>query len=114
MIPRLSVIAAVDNKGNVWYSLTQANTDSEVLLLFLRHLSEKLDLQRANWREDTVVLLDGAKYHTSVQMREYLRVLGIRTCYSGPYSFDGAVCELLFSGLKLGELNTNNERTGKR
>ena len=36
--PRLSVIAALDTEGNVWCSLTQANTDSDVMTAFLQYL----------------------------------------------------------------------------
>ena len=35
---RISLIAALDSEGNVYYSLTQANTDQNVMLAFLYHL----------------------------------------------------------------------------
>ena len=34
IIPRVSLIAALDTAGKVYYSLTQANTDQFVLLAF--------------------------------------------------------------------------------
>lgn len=34
--------------------------------------------------------------------------------YSGPYGYDAAPIETLFSHLKLGNLNPQNEPTGKR
>ena len=70
--PRLSLIAALDTEGRVYYSLTQANTDQQVMLVFLRHLVMMLDEERPGWRADTVVLLDGARYHTGEEIREYL------------------------------------------
>ena len=33
--PRVSLIAALDTDGRVFYSLTQANTDQKVMLVFL-------------------------------------------------------------------------------
>jgi len=38
--PRLALIAALDTDGKVYYSLTQANTDSDVMMLFMVHLIE--------------------------------------------------------------------------
>ena len=36
--PRLSMIAALDTDGRVWFALGHANTDSNVMALFLSHL----------------------------------------------------------------------------
>ena len=35
IIPRVSIIAALDTDGRSWFSLTQATTDQQVLLVFL-------------------------------------------------------------------------------
>ena len=43
-----------------------------------------------------------------------MRQLGLQVIYSGPYSYSAAPVETLFSGIKLGQLNPNNESTGKR
>ena len=37
--PRISMIAAIDTDGHVWYSLSHANTDSNVMTLFLTSLT---------------------------------------------------------------------------
>ena len=34
--PRLALIAALDTDGRVYFSLNHSNTDSDVILLFLR------------------------------------------------------------------------------
>ena len=70
--PRLSLIAAVDTDGRVFFSLTQANTDQKVMLAFLQHLVAKLDEETPGWREETHILLDGARYHTGEEIREYI------------------------------------------
>ena len=36
--PRISLIVALDTDGRIWFALTHATTDSEVTILFLRHL----------------------------------------------------------------------------
>ena len=105
MNPRLSLIAALDTDGRVYFTLTHANTDSDVMLVFMRHLIMQLDREDPDWKKKTVFLLDGVRYHTSEEMREYLRKMELRVIYSGPYSYSAAPIELLFGGLKLGELN---------
>jgi len=61
---RIALIAALDTEGCIYYSLTQANTDQNVMMIYLQYLVEQLDLTRPSWREDTTLLLDGARYHT--------------------------------------------------
>ena len=36
--PRVSMIAALDTEGMAWYTLSHANTDSNMMTLFLHHL----------------------------------------------------------------------------
>ena len=63
------MIAALDTDGRVWYTLTQVNTDSNIVTLFLHSLIETLDLESPGWQEDTVFLLDNAPYHSSEETR---------------------------------------------
>ena len=42
------------------------------MLAFLQHLVAELDEERPGWKTDTVILLDGARYHTGSEIREYL------------------------------------------
>ena len=67
-----------------------------------------------DWPSHTVFLFDGARYHTSEEMREYLRKLQVEIIYSEPYSYSAAPIELLFGALKNGEINPVKEPTGKR
>ena len=107
--PRLSLIAALDTLGNVYYSLSQVNTDSDAMMLFMTHLTRQLDIENADWREKTIFLFDGATYHTSEEMKEYFRKLEVQVIFSGPYSYSAAPIENLFAGLKRGELNTGQQ-----
>ena len=43
--PIISMIAAIDNIGNVWFTLSHANTDSNMIALFLLKLSKTLDTE---------------------------------------------------------------------
>ena len=112
--PRISVIAAIDTDGHLWFALTQSNTDSNVMLTFLRFLVQKLDDDVPGWRADTIFLLDGARYHTSPEMKHYMRQLGLQIAITAPASFSSSPIERLFSALKIGQLNPNHEPTGKR
>ena len=83
-------------------------------MLFMRHLIMQLDSEDPNWRASTTILLDGAKYHTSDESREYFRKMEVQVIFSGPYSYSTAPIELLFGALKRGELNPEMQPTGKR
>ena len=112
--PRISMIAALDIDGKVWYCLSHATTDSDCIRVFLRHLIQKLDQQYPGWQDNTIILWDNAPYHTSAETMSYLRRQGIQVVYSGPYSYSAAPIETLFGHLKLGELNHECVSTGKR
>ena len=46
---RISIIAALDTEGRIWCSLTQANTDGDVMCTFLRNLMRQLDRESPGW-----------------------------------------------------------------
>lgn len=112
--PRLSMIAALDTNGLVWFCLSHANTDSDVMALFLKHLTAELDADSPGWSDETIILWDNATYHASSETMSLVNKMGIQIIFSGPYSYSAAPIETLFSGLKLGELNPNGHPTGKR
>ena len=47
--PRISLLLALDTEGRIWCSLTQANTDANVMTMFLRFLIQQLDLETPGW-----------------------------------------------------------------
>ena len=75
------------------------------MMIYLIHLVNQLDQERSNWRDDTVLLLDGARYHTGSEVREYLRKLELTVIWSGPYSYSTAPIETVFAALKFVQLN---------
>ena len=111
---RASFIAAIDNRGAAYISLGTANTDAAVMAAFFAELCKVLDAEDANWREETVVLLDNAAYHRSPEARAAVKKLGIPVIFSGPYSYVSAPIELYFGLLKRGDLNPERQQLGKR
>ena len=71
--PRISIFSAIDTFGNCWYSLSQANTDSETFMLFVHHLAAVFDDELPNWRETTIFVFDSARYHVSPESRQKLK-----------------------------------------
>ena len=98
---RHSLIAALDTDGHVYFALTHANTDSDVMLSYLKRLDMILSNESPDWKENSIILLDGAKYHTSEKTRDTLKKLQIPTIYSAPYSYSTAPIERLFGGFKI-------------
>ena len=112
--PRLSMISALDTDGMVWFALAHANTDSNIMTVFLHYLRDLLDVETPGWEQDTILLWDNAPYHQSQEVKSVIRTLGFNILYTGPYSYAACPIETLFSQLKLGELNPDHQPTGKR
>ena len=66
--PRISMIAGMDTHGDTYACYTTVNTNTSVMKLYLSFLVEQLEKDRPNFRDDTVLLLDGAKYHTNYEI----------------------------------------------
>ena len=61
-----------------------------------------------------MLLLDGAQYHLSAEIKNHLGVLEFPVIFTGPRSYDAAPCELLFAQLKSTDINPSDLKTGKR
>ena len=77
MQPRITMFAALDTDGEVYFSLIQSNSYNRVMEIFLRQLVLKLDKENANWRENTVLIHDNAPYAVSESTLELLKGLNI-------------------------------------
>ena len=73
--PRITIIAAVDSHGKKYLSLIQANSNSELMAIYLESLVEILDGEDKSWRKKTAIFWDNAPYHSSVKTKEVLRRL---------------------------------------
>jgi len=99
------MIVALDNFGDLYLCLSQANTNQYTFSEYIRHLVKCLDRDRPKWRSNTVIQVDGAKWHTTEMLERLYQKLKVPIMVSAPYSFDAAVAELFFSQFKRGELN---------
>ena len=108
------MIAAIDNFGETYISLTQVNTNESVFSCYLEKLVAVLNKERPGWKEDTVLLVDGAKYHKSGITRQVFQRIGCQVCFTGPYSYETAPIELYFSLMKKTNLNPTRAKTGKK
>lgn len=61
--------------------------------LFLKHLSGLLDEERPGWREKSVILIDGARWHVSDDARRFYKEQRLPVLVSGPYSYAAAAIE---------------------
>ena len=67
------MIAAIDTEGNIWFTLSQANTESNMIALFLHSLTKVLDKESPGWQEDTIFMWDNATYHQSEGTKAVLK-----------------------------------------
>lgn len=103
---KVNMISAVSSEGSVWLSLTQCNTDENVMMMFLSKLASAFtEKYGRGWRERIVLLLDGASYHRSNETRKCIEFLGMRVVLSAPYSYQTAPAELWFAHFKRGNFN---------
>jgi hypothetical protein len=102
---RISVIMALDTTGEVYLSLLQSNSNGNVMDIYFRQLVLQLDRARPRWRENTVILMDNARYHWSKTTTKTLKALGVPVMYTGPHSYAASPCELWFAAFKSRDIN---------
>jgi hypothetical protein len=60
---QVSLIMAVSNKGDIYFTANRGMNNGITVLLFLQKLTAVLDAKDAGWRDYTTLLLDNAPYH---------------------------------------------------
>ena len=70
--PNLAMITVLDTDGRVYFSLNHANTDSQVMILFIHRLVDVLNQETPDWTTNSVILLDNATWHKSPEVIEAL------------------------------------------
>ena len=113
LAPRVTMIVAVDSLGNVYFSLSQSNSNMALFGIFMEQLVLKLDKERPHWRKNTIITMDGAGYHRGADTRELMRRLNIPVAMLGPYSYSAAPCELFFAAFKKADINPRKLATTK-
>ena len=111
---RLTLTAAFDSDGKSYFAVSQATSDAERFCTFMYKLAKLLDIDNEDWRESTIIVLDGASIHRGWEARKTFAALRLPVVIAGPYGYDAAVVEKLHAFLKLGDLNPGNLKTGKR
>ena len=105
MRPRISMILAFDSEGEVYYALTQVSTDTAIMKMFLSQLASRLDIDRPQWRKDSVILLDGAPYHMCNEVRLHMLYLRLPIIFTAPASYDASPVEKFFAYFKNQDIN---------
>jgi transposase len=81
--------------------------------LFFVELVKLLDKKRASWRNDTIILLDNAPYHTCEATMKLLEQLRIPVMFLGPHSYNLAPAELFFAHFKQDDINPRKLKMSK-
>ena len=105
---------ALSSEGDIYSSITQINTDSKVMGIYLKELVRQLDKRDLNWRKTHVFLVDGASYHQANSTFNTLRDLRIPIMLLSPFSYDAAPIEKIFNAIKSGDINKEMLPTTKR
>jgi len=111
--PRITMITCVDTLGNCYMALAQSNSNSKIMELFFRSLFRKLERERRMWRQDSVILIDGAKYHQSRSLFNLFEEMNVPLMILAPYSFEMAPCEKFFAIFKSIDINPRKLPLGK-
>ena len=82
--------------------------------LYIAELVKLLDHEDKNWRKDTVIMHDGAKYAQSTSTINTLRDLRVPYMLLAPHSYNVAPIEMLFGAIKTNNLNPEGFSTSKR
>ena len=122
------MITALSSRGQVYLSLLQSNSNSNIMKLYFKQLTRILEAQDPGFRKTHIIQMDNAKYHRSKETLALLEDLQLPLIFTGPYSYDAgkstssylissfvlAPCELLFAHFKKVDINPRNVKTGKQ
>jgi hypothetical protein len=100
---------AIDNWGKIYATLTNVNTDSTIMSLYIRELVKVLSKEDPNWRRSTMITHDGASYVRNSAFINVLKELHVPFMITAPHSYNIAWVELLFGAIKTGVLNPDDE-----
>lgn len=112
--PRISMIVGLDTNGQVYTALLQANSNSSIMELFFTHFIRLMNGKDRYWRQNTILLLDGAPYHTSKQMLEFYEEHQLPIMFTAPHSYAASPVELFFAHFKRADINPAQLPLGKK
>jgi hypothetical protein len=80
----------------------------------MMELVDRLDALDAEWRQDSIILLDGAGYHCSDDTKRTIKDMNLPVIWSGAYAYDAAAVEMAIGFIKSVDLNKEALPTGKQ
>ena len=63
------MIAAIDTDGRIYCALTQANTNSDVMIMFLQKLTKQLDQEDSTWKMNSTIFLDNVAWNSNPDIK---------------------------------------------
>ena len=108
------MILGIDNRGKIYVSLVQSNTNASMMRIFFHSLIKKLDSENPYWHKNTIIMLDNASYHTSTATLKVFEELGVPVLFTGPHSYSASPVELVFAAFKAADINPRLVPTGKK
>jgi hypothetical protein len=67
--PRISLVAAVDSYGSMYAGIFLRNSNIITTKLMLYKLMQVQDEENPEWRQNTVLFLNGADYHNNTEIK---------------------------------------------
>ena len=95
-------------------ALTQTNTNKSVMVTYLNKLVAILAKEEPKFRQNTVLVYDGASYHKSPGTRLTLKRLGVSYVVAAPYGCESMIMESWYSYFKSEQLNPLQIKYGKK
>ena len=77
-------------------------------------LIKTLDFEDKYWRSNTIIMWDGAGYHSAAQVLRLSEQQQVPILFLGPYSYHMAPVEMVFAALKAKLLNEEVTPLGKK
>jgi hypothetical protein len=96
----VNIIAAISNMGDFFYTINFGMTNTEKFWYFLLKLITHLSSQDIHWRNNTIFMIDNARYHRSKAAMGNYKRFRIPIMLLGPYQFGMAPIEMMFSFIK--------------
>jgi hypothetical protein len=63
----------VSSTGKLYFTANRGSNNGSTILLFIKKLVIKLDLEDPEWRDNTILLIDNAPYHKGFRFREKMK-----------------------------------------
>ena len=110
----ISILMAMASDGRCYSALSHANTNADTFRMFLWRLIGRLAEEDRAWRDNTVIVHDGATYFRSETVEKFIQQQGIPTITLAPYGYNISPAELYFAQLKSGNINPARQKLGKK